>query len=104
MIFADLPGKASGKFTGGLGESFEIVRSILAERVSGHEVDDMGDGIKFDVVMQRARQVHAAEGLAGPGELGEAGRQWFGDGGLEVVFPAVFAVPGVGSDFQDEVD
>ena len=35
-------------------------------------------GFEFDFVMQRARQVQAAEGFGGFRQLGEAGEDWFG--------------------------
>lgn len=63
---------------GKLGEGFEIVGLIGVERVAGHEVDDLGDGFEFDLIMQRARQVKAAEGFVGFRQLGEAGESWLG--------------------------
>ena len=61
---------------GKLGEGFEVVGLIGGERVAGHEIDDLGDGFEFDFIMQRARQVKAAEGIVGFRQLGEAGESW----------------------------
>ena len=63
---------------GKLGEGFQIIGLIGVERVAGHEVDDFGDGIEFDFIVQRAWQMQAAEGFVGFRQLGEAGESWFG--------------------------
>jgi len=63
---------------GKLGEGCEVVGLIGVERVAGHEVDDFGDGIEFDFIMQRARQVQAAESFVGFGQFGEVGQGWLG--------------------------
>ncbi len=62
---------------GELGEGFEVVGLIGGKRVTRHEVDDLGDGIEFDFIMQRTWQVQAAEGFVGFRQLGEAGESWF---------------------------
>ncbi len=48
---------------GKLGEGFEVVGLIGIKRVAGHKVDDLGDGLEFEFVVQRARHVEAAESL-----------------------------------------
>jgi hypothetical protein len=41
--------------------------------VADHQVDDFGDGIEFDVVVLRARQVQAAECLVSFGRSAKLG-------------------------------
>ena len=56
------------------GECFEVVRLISGEWMTGHEVNDLGHGFEFDFIMQRSRQVQAAEGFVGFWQLREAGK------------------------------